>query len=122
MDSFDYGKALSEMWTLGGKAFLEAQQQALARHARGRGGDGPARPGRRCPAGCPGGARVAMPPAFPNLAIDAGEIGKAGQALAELWTRRATSPAPWRGGCRSEAPMRPQRAGADSTVTATLRR
>ena len=29
MDSFNYGKALSEMWTLGGKAFLEAQQQAL---------------------------------------------------------------------------------------------
>ena len=29
METFDYGKALADMWALGGKGFLEAQERAL---------------------------------------------------------------------------------------------
>ena len=29
METFDYGKALADMWALGGKTFLEAQERAL---------------------------------------------------------------------------------------------
>ena len=29
MGTFDYGKALADMWALGGKAFLETQERAL---------------------------------------------------------------------------------------------
>src|SRR3712207_9482240 len=79
MEQQDYGKALAEMWTLGGKAFLEAQQQALRAMREGAAAMG-------VPGAAPGAAMPdAAPPAFPNLAFDAGEIGKAGQALAVLW-------------------------------------
>ena len=147
MDSFNYGKALSEMWTLGGKAFLDAQQQALRAMRDGAaamglpaaatmglpagmaGGGLPGAaglPGAGLPGAMPPGAAGLAPPAFPNLAFDAGEIGKAGQALAELWTaasdlaaalaRRLPQPAP------QGADAAATQAGADSTVAATLRR
>ncbi len=74
MEQHDHGKALAEMWALGGKAFLEAQQQALG--AMREGPAAMALPGAVVP--------VAAPHAFPNLAFDAGEIGRAGQALADL--------------------------------------
>ena len=54
MDSFDYGKALSEMWTLGGKAFLDAQGQALRAMREGAAAMGlPAGMPGGCPLGCP---------------------------------------------------------------------
>ena len=138
MDSFNYGKALSEMWTLGGKAFLEAQQQALRAMRDGAaamglpagmtGGGLPGAAGLTGAPGVPGamppGAAGLPPPAFPNLAFDAGEIGKAGQALAELWTaasdlaaalaRRLPQPAPQgadaaAGAAVPPAPPRPAR-------------
>ena len=149
MDSFDYGKALSEMWTLGGKAFLDAQEQALRAMREGAaamglpagmpggmpagmpgaGLPGMAMPGVAMPGGLPG---LAPPPAFPNLAFDAGEIGKAGQALAELWTsasdlaaalarRLPQQPAPQGADAAAGAAAATQ-AGAESTVAATLRR
>src|SRR5215211_6204160 len=115
MEQQDYGKALAEMWALGGKAFLEAQQQAL--RAMREGAAAMAQPGAAVPgAAVPAVAPPAMaPPAFPNLAFDAGEIGKAGQALADLWASSNDLAA---------APPRrlPQGAAADSTAAATLRR
>jgi polyhydroxyalkanoate synthase subunit PhaE len=146
MDSFDYGKALSEMWTLGGKAFLDAQGQALRAMREGAaamglpagmpggmpgaGLPGMAMPGVAMPGGLPG---LAPPPAFPNLAFDAGEIGKAGQALAELWTsasdlaaalaqRLPQQPAPQGADAAAGAAAAATQAGAESTVAATLRR
>jgi hypothetical protein len=71
------------MWALGGKAFLEAQQQAL--RAMREGAAAMTLPGA-APGACALGDGVGVgPPGFPNLAFDAGEIGKAGQALADLW-------------------------------------
>ena len=148
MDSFNYGKALSEMWTLGGKAFLDAQQQALRAMRDGAaasmglpagmaGGGLPGAaglPGAGMPGAMPPGAAGLPPPAFPNLAFDAGEIGKAGQALAELWTaasdlaaalaRRLPQPAPQGADAAAGAAgaAGATQAGADSTVAATLRR
>ena len=146
MDSFNYGKALSEMWTLGGKAFLEAQQQALRAMRDGAaamglpagiaGGGLPGAAGLTgaMPGAMPPGAAGLAPPAFPNLAFDAGEIGKAGQALAELWTaasdlaaalaRRLPQPAPPGADAAAGAAgaAAATQAGPDSTVAATLRR
>jgi polyhydroxyalkanoate synthase subunit PhaE len=121
MDSFDYGKALSEMWTLGGKAFLDAQQQALRAMREGAAAMGlPAGTrGAAMSGGLPGAAIPGMAaPALPNLAFDAGEIGKAGQALADLWS----SSSDLAGALARRLPTSPQGADADSTVAATLRR
>ena len=86
------------------------------------------------PGAMPPGAAGLAPPAFPNLAFDAGEIGKAGQALAELWTaasdlaaalaRRLPQPAPQGADAAAgaAAAAAATQAGADSTVAATLRR
>src|SRR4029453_18594809 len=108
MEQHDYGKALADMWALGGNAFLEAQQQALRAMREGAAAMG--LPGAAS-GGAPGAAMPAMaaPPAFPNLAFDAGEIGKAGQALAELWTSTNDLAA-------ALARRLPQGADADSTV------
>jgi len=132
MDSFDYGKALSEMWTLGGKAFLDAQGQALRAMREGAaamglpaaampggmpggmpgaGLPGMAMPGVAMPGGLPG---LAPPPAFPNLAFDAGEIGKAGQALAELWTSASDLAA----ALARRLPQQPAPQGADAAAGA----
>jgi polyhydroxyalkanoate synthase subunit PhaE len=121
MEQQDYGKALAEMWALGGKAFLEAQQQALRAMREGAAAMGlPA--GAATPGAAPGAALPAMAPpaaatpAFPNLAFDAGEIGKAGQALADLWASSNDLAA-------ALARRLPQSgADADSTAAATLRR
>src|SRR3712207_6553912 len=113
MEQQDYGKALADMWALGGKAFLEAQQQAL--RAMREGAAAMTLPGA-APGAAPGATVSALaPPGFPNLAFDAGEIGKAGQALADLWTSANDL-------TTALARRLPQSADADSTAAATLRR
>ena len=114
MEHQDYGKALADMWALGGKAFLDAQQQALRAMREGAAAMG--LPGA-VPGGTPGAAMAAAapPPVFPNLAFDAGEIGKAGQALADLWKSTNDFAA-------TLARRLPQAADPDSTAAATLRR
>ena len=125
MDSFDYGKALSEMWTLGGKAFLEAQQQALRAMREGAAAMGlpTGTPGAAMSGGLPGAAMPGVgrrPPFRTSLSTRARSARRA-----RRWPisghLRATSPARWRGGCRHrrKAPMRPS---APPPRTATLRR
>ena len=66
MEQQDYGKALAEMWTLGGKAFLEAQQQAL--RAMREGAAAMTLPGA-APGAAPGATVSALaPPGFPSFA------------------------------------------------------
>jgi len=105
METFDYGKALAGMWAQGGKAFLEAQQQAF--RAMGE---------AAAAMGMPGAAMPAMaPPALPNLALDGGEAARAGQALADLWSSAS-------GLAATLAQRLPTGVDPDSTVAATLRR
>jgi polyhydroxyalkanoate synthase subunit PhaE len=106
METFDYGKALADMWAQGGKAFLEAQQQAF--RAMGEAATAMGMPGATMPA-------VAPVPALPNLALDAGEAARAGQALAELWSSAT-------GLAGTLAQRLPGGMDPDSTVAATLRR
>jgi len=146
--SIDYGKALSEMWALGGKAFLETQQQALRALREGAAAMGlpteglptgglptgglpaAAMPGAGLPgAALPGAALPGLAPplpGFPKLGFDAGEIGKAGQALAGLWTSASELAGALarrlpQGGA-ADAAAAAQAGGAESTVAATLRR
>jgi hypothetical protein len=60
VQAFDYGKALTDMWALGSKALLDAQQQALRAMREGASA-----------VAVPGGA-AAPPPVSPDLALDAG--------------------------------------------------
>ncbi len=62
MESFDLGKFLTGMWSLGGKSFLEAQQQALRAFT--------------------GGAGAALD--APCLGFEAAEVTRATQAFADL--------------------------------------
>ncbi len=94
MEPFDYAKAMADMWTLGGKSFREAQEQAFRAMREG--------------------AAAMGVPTPPNLALDAGEVTKANQALSDLWSS-ATSLA------TSLAQRLPKNAGADSTAAATFR-
>ena len=77
----------------------------------GAGLPGMAMPGVVMPGtGLPG---LAPPlPAFPNLAFDAGEIGKAGQALAELWTSASDLAA----ALARRLPQQPAPQGADAAA------
>ena len=142
MDSFDYGKALSEMWTLGGKAFLEAQGQALRAMREGAAAMGlPAGmpggcprdarrglPSWRCPAGCP--ARRCRGwrrrPPFRTSPSTPARSARRARRWPSSGARRASSGPRWRGGCRlarrGDAAAAATQAGAESTVAATLRR
>ena len=141
MDSFNYGKALSEMWTLGGKAFLEAQQQALRAMRDGAaamglpagitGGGLPGAAG--LPGRCRPGRRGCRRPPFRTSPSTPARSARRARRWPSSGRRRATSRPRWRGGCRSRprkartpSPAPPgagaTQAGADSTVAATLRR
>ena len=55
METFDYGKALADMWAQGGKSFLEAQQQAFRAMQEG------AAAGIAAPGAAPGSPIAAAP-------------------------------------------------------------
>lgn len=67
---FDYGQTLADLWALGGRAMLQAQQSA----------------GRVFAEGLKGAATGALP-APPASSADMAGLTRAGQAMAELWTQ-----------------------------------
>jgi hypothetical protein len=105
MSDFDYGKALADMWALGGKTVFEAQQGALRAMRESAAAMG--LPGAATPA--------AAPPALPNLAFDAGEVTRASQALAALWSSATALTG-------TLTARLPKGMDPDSTVALTLRR
>ena len=97
METFDYVKAMADMWALGGKPFREAQEQALRTMREGAAAMG-----------------APTPPMLPNLALDAGEVAKANQFLSDLWSSAT-------GLVTTLAQRLPKGANPDSTVAATFR-
>jgi hypothetical protein len=83
MDMFEYGKALADLWMLGGKAFASAQESTARAFAEGV--------KTATEAAAAGGALGAMPgqsklPAMPDLSAESAAFTRASQAVMELWS------------------------------------
>ena len=80
MDVFEYGKALNDLWTLGGQAFLSAQQSAVKAFAEGaQTATAGALPGMTVPL-------VPPMPAMPGLSDESAALTRATQSVMELWS------------------------------------
>ncbi|MCK8786625.1 hypothetical protein M0638_19810 [Roseomonas sp. NAR14] len=72
MENFDYGKAFTDMWALGGKAFMTAQETAMRAMRESMAAFSSA------------GAMAEGAAALPDLAAESGELARTSRALAEL--------------------------------------
>lgn len=73
MDIFEYGKALTDFWTLGGKALLSGQENAYRTFATNM---------EKM-------ATASRDMAVPNLQMESADLAAAGQAFMALWTSAA---------------------------------
>src|SRR5690349_2917520 len=99
MDMFEYGKALADLWALGGKAFLSTQEASSRAFTESM------------KTASPGGGL----PLVPNLQGDTAELSKASQAVAELWSAASSVAA-------GLAQKFPPRGDADPVAEATFRK
>ena len=99
MDMFEYGKALADLWTLGGKAFLSSQDASARAFTESM----------KAAATAGGLALV------PNLQAETAELSKASQAVADLWASASKVAA-------GLAEKFPQADDADPVIEATFRK
>ena len=80
MDMYEYGKALAGLWTLGGQAFLSAQESTAKAFAEGvKAAAGATLPGTTAPL-------VPPMPTIPGLSEESAALTCATQSVMELWS------------------------------------
>jgi hypothetical protein len=78
MDIFEYGKALTDLWTLGGKTFLSAQESAAHAFAENVG------------KAMKGAASGTPAPGMPDLSSESADLTRATASVMELWSTATT--------------------------------